>query len=152
MEAQQDNGAGHRPAWRRDEERDVGPVELDLPGATSAVTTARAAVRDILFRWGYRDEACVQLAELITGELVANAVRHAGGTSTLTVSADRSTVTLTVTDESPVPPAPRPPDDTGGRGLMIVEAITTSWGYVEHPGDGKTVWARLAAAPTDASP
>src|SRR4051794_22050694 len=110
MEARQNHGTGHPETPRHARELHIGPAELTLPGATSAVATARTAVRDTLVQWGYRDEHCVQLAELIVSELVANAVRHTDGTSTLTVSADRTTVTLTVTDESPVPPAPRPPD------------------------------------------
>jgi anti-sigma regulatory factor (Ser/Thr protein kinase) len=144
MEARQDDGAGRPGISRHAGDFRIEQARLVLAGGPSAVGTARAAVRDVLLRWGYRDEPCVQLAELIVSELVANAVRHAGGTCTLTVSADRATVTLTVTDESSVPPVRRPPDG-GGRGLMIVEELSTSWGYVEHPGDGKTVWARLAA-------
>src|SRR5687768_10892954 len=100
MQVRQGDAPGHPEAAGHDGSR-VVRAEVALPGTMSAVATARAAVREIVGRWGYRDEECVQLAELIASELVANAVRHAGSTSILTVSADRNTVTLTVRDESP---------------------------------------------------
>ena len=31
-----------------------------------------------------------------------------------------------------------------GRGLYMVDAVTTAWGLEEVPGDGKLVWAELA--------
>jgi anti-sigma regulatory factor (Ser/Thr protein kinase) len=34
-----------------------------------------------------------------------------------------------------------------GRGLIILEAITSAWGVTPHP-DGKDVWARLPVTPT----
>jgi anti-sigma regulatory factor (Ser/Thr protein kinase) len=118
-------------------------ARIVLLGEPLAVSTGRAAVHEVLHRWGFRDEHWLELAELIATELVANAVRHAGGTSVLCISADRATVTLSVTDESAEPPVRCTPDDGGGRGLLLVEALSTSWGYDEHPGDGKSVWARL---------
>jgi len=36
------------------------------------------------------------------------------------------------------------PDALNGRGLVIVEALSTRWGWEPHDG-GKIVWAELAA-------
>ncbi len=38
-------------------------------------------------------------------------------------------------------PGPAPGiEDTGGRGLMIVDAVANRWGYERRPGGGKHVW------------
>jgi hypothetical protein len=55
-------------------------------------------------------------------------------------------VAVIVTDSSPVPPVRHDPADESehGRGLNIVEALSTEWGW--RPGDpGKVVYAILAA-------
>ncbi|GAA3803000.1 hypothetical protein GCM10023083_42800 [Streptomyces phyllanthi] len=85
---------------------------------------------------------------LATGELFANAVRHASTDPsdtvgvTLEYSGDRLRVTLA--DSSSVQPRPRTPDAGAetGRGLSIVEALADDWGTdPPGPGDiGKTVW------------
>jgi anti-sigma regulatory factor (Ser/Thr protein kinase) len=120
-------------------------VELDLPCGVNATAAARAAVCEALLGWGFRDAELVQLSQLVVTELVTNAVRHARGTPRLLISADRHTVMLAVDDPSPAPPQRTAPTDGGGRGLFIVETVAAAWGYYEHPGDGKRVWARLAA-------
>jgi hypothetical protein len=43
-------------------------------------------------------------------------------------------------------PVPRVPDEHGGRGVLILDALATSWGVQGHPGSGKTVWFELAGA------
>ena len=96
-----------------------------------------------LIRWGFDDRHSIALAVLIVTELVANALRHAGGVAKLVVSADADAITLAVTDRSSGVPALREPDQTGGRGLMVIEALAMAWGHTAEPGGGKTVWARL---------
>jgi two-component sensor histidine kinase len=120
-------------------------LELSLPEGMSAPHKAREAVRAALSSWGLPHDELVSLGEMIVTELVTNAVRHAGGHAVLCMSADGNTVTLSVHDESPAPPASREPDDYGGRGLHVVEALSTSYGYQQYPEDGKSVWAQLCA-------
>jgi hypothetical protein len=77
---------------------------------------------------------------------MSNAVRHAPGDAShqLQIVRRADGVRLVVTDGSSATPAVRPVEDgqIGGRGLRIVEAITSSWGYVPHR-LGKHVWAEL---------
>ncbi|MGW0825408.1 ATP-binding protein [Streptomyces sp. NPDC002845] len=100
--------------------------------------------------------ALVDDAVLATGELFANAVRHAS-----TDPADTVAVTLefcgrelrvTLADSSPVLPLPRVPDagTESGRGLSIVAALADDWGTAPpEPGDtGKRVWFSLAVGGT----
>ena len=82
-------------------------------------------------------------AALVLSELVGNAVRHAEG-EVMQVRLRRTgdLLRIAVHDRSPVHPAPRDAslDDESGRGMMIIEALSHSWGW-EPRADGKVVWA-----------
>lgn len=85
---------------------------------------------------------------LIVAELTANAVQHGrvpGRDFRLTLTALGATVRVEVTDTRAerVPVTATPSGDCdGGRGLRLVAALASRWGW--HPrddGPGKTVWA-----------
>ena len=85
---------------------------------------------------------------MCVSELCANAIAHTasgdGGAFIVEISCPRDGVArVAVTDEGgPSVPATGPPDlmAEGGRGLALVAACTTRWGYAEaYP--GRTVWA-----------
>ena len=97
---------------------------------------------------GYAEDAVVT-ATLLTSELITNALEHGTGTITVLVSCEGERVRVAVVDESDAAPLPREagPDDEGGRGLLIVEALAEAWGVDPLPrGTGKTVWFVLRAA------
>ena len=85
-------------------------------------------------------------AALVLSELVGNAVRHADGPS-LQVRLRRSgeVLRIAVHDDSPGPAAaPRGVgEDESGRGMHIVDALSSSWGW-EPRATGKVVWADVA--------
>lgn len=117
-----------------------------MPGTDPAtVGRTRALLRHRMTSWGLPDDIRDTL-ELITSELVTNAVLHAPGDQVrgclLYVP---YTVTLTViTPSRPslgITARTAADDDEHGRGLAIVEALATHWGYGSGP-DG-TVWAQL---------
>ena len=63
---------------------------------------------------------------------------------------DLGQVVVFVWDASPRPPAQAADpgaDAEGGRGLLLVEALSERWGHFSYGGDGKVVWALLEAAP-----
>lgn len=82
-------------------------------------------------------------AVLLTSELVTNAVRHARTPFEVEVVCDGA-VRVVVRDGSAEPPMVQhpEPDELGGRGLLLVEALATRWGF-EANGQGKTVWFEL---------
>lgn len=91
--------------------------------------------------------ALVDDATLLTTELAANAVRHSRTDHIeLTVEWEDSRVRVAVADGSPVPPTVMHPDlmAPGGRGLQLVDALATRWGF-ERRADGKVVWFELCA-------
>jgi anti-sigma regulatory factor (Ser/Thr protein kinase) len=118
----------------------VASTELD--GSIAAVAEARAFVATALRRWDL--EGLVADAELLTSELVTNAVLHARSDIVVSVAVADGSAEIGVTDESAVPPAPRTAAESAesGRGLRLVDRLAVDWG-VAHLGAGKQVWFRL---------
>lgn len=123
-------------------------LAVELVASVEAAAQARALVSDVLRRGGHpelSDTAC-----LLTGELVANAVVHAGAPVELVVDLDPSRLAVEVFDPSNADPVPceAGPHDTCGRGLAMVEALADEWGVHRiRPTDspGKSVWFSLSA-------
>ncbi|WP_326650642.1 MULTISPECIES: ATP-binding protein [unclassified Streptomyces] len=88
-------------------------------------------------------------AAVIVAELTANAVTHArvpGRDFELRLALAPKTLRIEVSDaRADRAPAPRPPttDLETGRGLLLVDAVATTWGVADRV-VGKTVWAELA--------
>jgi hypothetical protein len=104
---------------------------------------ARRFVTETLTAWGHAD--VVDDAAVITTELATNAVIHARTNFTITISRlPGGAIRLAVRDASLLPLQQRRPApfDGSGRGLGLVEAISTGWGADVLP-DGKVVWAQL---------
>jgi DNA-binding NarL/FixJ family response regulator len=89
------------------------------------------------------DQDALDVIELLTTELVTNAVRHASSTARVAAAVTGSRIRVSVTDDGPGMPVQRvaKPDDEGGRGLGMVEALASDWGVdVVDDGGGTTVW------------
>ncbi|WSK91903.1 SpoIIE family protein phosphatase [Streptomyces sp. NBC_01278] len=115
----------------------------------NAVQHARRFAARTLRSWGVQEELDVAL--LVVSELVTNAIAHTQGEVRLdlTLSADRLRIAVNdASPRSPVKPAAVDWSATGGRGLLIVEATTVSWGAVPLS-SGKQVWAEVALAPRE---
>jgi anti-sigma regulatory factor (Ser/Thr protein kinase) len=105
-----------------------------------AVTAARRFVRETLRG---EESELVDAAELMASELTSNCVRHAGTAFDVSVQV-REEIRVEVCDcggGEPRPLSPGP-EEPSGRGLMIVQAMSRSWG-VEPAGEGKKVWFTL---------
>lgn len=88
--------------------------------------------------------AALDVIELLTGELLANAVLHGPDEGDILVRTWRSgqVVSVAVSDASLRHPILRAPALTaaGGRGMMLVDALASSWGVDDGGTAGKTVW------------
>jgi anti-sigma regulatory factor (Ser/Thr protein kinase) len=89
----------------------------------------------------------VEIAQLLTSELVTNALDHGAGEIVLGIARSDHDLEIDVTDGAAGLPrrAAPAPDQTRGRGMLLVESMSAAWG-VEPPADGgKRVWFRLRA-------
>jgi anti-sigma regulatory factor (Ser/Thr protein kinase) len=84
--------------------------------------------------------------------MVTNAVQASGSLRTadtpivrIIVATDRESLVIRVWDGSKEMPVRRQawPSDQSGRGLMIIDALSTDWGACREA-DGKIVWAKIA--------
>jgi anti-sigma regulatory factor (Ser/Thr protein kinase) len=109
----------------------------------SSPRRARQFVDEVLHRW-QRDGAIDRVA-LIASELVTNAVRHARTEITIELTAEDAAIHVEVFDRGAGKPTFRDivdPEQPGGLGLPIVEALASSWGMRPRE-DGKGVWAEV---------
>lgn len=116
---------------------------LELEADTRAVRVAREFVRETLAIWGRKDlEAPATLA---VSELVTNAILHASSETRITLINHGDSIQLRVHDDDSNSPRRRSagPDDTCGRGIMLVEALSSHWG-IENEVPGKTVWLDIS--------
>jgi len=106
--------------------------------SSSAPGAARHFVRTSLTEI---DSSVLDAVELLTSELVTNAVVHAGSEPRLVLLLLPDRIRVEVHDADPTLPAQREPDpaSAGGRGLLLLDQIATSWG-VEATDEGKLVW------------
>jgi hypothetical protein len=129
-------------------------VGCSLSRGRRSAAAARRLTRDTLRAWGLTPLA--EDAELIVGELVANAVTHGArpgrdrepGQDNLGLRLRRGTgeVICAVLDPSDTAPALKAPGcaEPSGRGLQIVGALSDVWGWSPIAGRGKAVWAVLS--------
>lgn len=115
-----------------------------------SVAAARRFVSETVARWDLaplREDAL-----LLTSELVTNALVHAGAGPRVRMAVAGGTLEIGVEDGRPValtslePRRERLTDLSadGGRGLYLVDLISSEWG-VAPIGTGKEIWFRLAA-------
>lgn len=134
---------------------------LRLPRTTAAVPVARALVRTAL---GEIDPGASELpdrdtAELLTAELVANAVEHTSGEGPIELIVELLAAPggcqIEVHDpdparpgrlECPDPDAEVDPWQEHGRGLLLIRALSSGCGH-RPTAHGKAVWFTLPRVP-----
>ncbi|MEU6274788.1 ATP-binding protein [Streptomyces populi] len=108
-----------------------------------AVPEARRALRELLRHWGKPGGA--ETAELLTSELVTNALIHTDDDAVLTATIGPRGLRVEVRDfvaRRPRLCVPDADDGTHGRGLVLVQSLADAWGVRSH-GVGKAVWFEL---------
>jgi CheY-like chemotaxis protein len=117
---------------------------LDLPQALTSAALARRFVSETLGTWHL--EPLLDAALLVTSELAANAVTHAGSAFRVQLSVRSTTLRIDVVDYGSGAPEPQALSlsEEHGRGLHLIDAMTTAWGIEDAPTAGKVVWAELA--------
>lgn len=127
-------------------------VQLEVGPDPAEVGRARRWARSRLVGSGIReDEPLAETLILLISELVTNAVVHTGCPAVLRMlfggagaSGAAGTVRVEVADASDRPPLQRHAegDDTGGRGLELVDGLADRWGWLPE-GAGKQIWCEV---------
>jgi anti-sigma regulatory factor (Ser/Thr protein kinase) len=128
-----------------------------LPAETSAPSLARSHACMVLDWWGIGPEA-IETARLLISELVTNALNvvtmRRSGNSRNPARAEQISLQLrhvgySLRIEVSDPDMQRPVlanaglDSDGGRGLMLVDALSSKWGYYFPDGGGKIVYCEI---------
>ncbi|MFJ9113551.1 ATP-binding protein [Streptomyces sp. NPDC102283] len=125
-------------------------MRVDATATRPAPTAADARDSARLFLEALRPDVTPDTADavlLVASELVTNALRHAGGTYTLRLTAHPDLIEVAVDDPSPRAPRMRTPDltgATGGFGWHMVTHLARTTAAIHRPTGGKTVSAFLA--------
>ncbi|MEV5985496.1 ATP-binding protein [Streptomyces sp. NPDC052051] len=130
---------------------------IRLSATPRGARLARRLAAEQLNGWGWPyDSEANRTATLLVAELATNAVVHGrvrGRDFRLCLTLHSADATLRIevtdarTDRRPPTPgtlAPPSPDADGGRGLLLVEALSTHWGATEGDPYTKTVWCEVA--------
>ena len=121
-------------------------ARLGLRPEVAEVIEVRRLLRRLLASW--RLDALLEEGdvELLATETATNAVRHAGTEATVVVRYMGDRVRVEVGDGSPALPHVRTPrlDETSGRGMSLVETLSSGWGVTQTVG-GKRVWFEVGA-------
>ncbi|MFD4696424.1 ATP-binding protein [Streptomyces niveus] len=129
-------------------ETNQGDVVLRWSRHPRCVGLARWELRKALERWGL--SRLEESAVLVLSELLTNAGRHARVSPGREIETRyvrlADTLRIEVHDATPKQPEKREPapENCGGRGLVVVEALADSCGLKDRLGPGKAVWAELS--------
>lgn len=121
-------------------------IEIVLPAVARSVTDARRAVSALLASARSVPAVVVDDVLLLVSELVTNAVLHAGTDTRVSASVQAGRVSVAVADGDPrhAPVlAERGSMATNGRGLMLVDALSSNWG-IDLKESSKVVWFEAA--------
>ncbi|MCP3760434.1 ATP-binding protein [Streptomyces sp. TBY4] len=120
-------------------------VQLEVGADPAEVGRARRWARSRLAGCGIGDdEPLAETLILLISELVTNAVVHTGCPAVLRMLFGEPGVRVEVADASDRAPSPRQAagDDTGGRGLELVDGLADRWGW-QREGAGKRIWCEI---------
>ncbi len=126
-------------AERTSEQAEVKILDVadDLAELSRVRAWARTALQDIPPR---------DLTDMIMvlDELVSNALRHGTPPRQVRLKRRPGWLRIEVDDSCVEEVCARPPSETGGRGLTLIESCAMVWGQLQHD-TGKTVWAELTS-------
>ena len=122
------------------------PRCISLPVGPAAAAEARGQVKAAICAFDV--DVDMPVAALLTSELVSNAIKHERGESVLLViNGACGVLRVDVHDTSRALPVAMdvPADAETGRGLMLVDSLSSEWGFYRTP-TGKAVYFTLAPA------
>jgi anti-sigma regulatory factor (Ser/Thr protein kinase) len=119
-------------------------ASVELDATELAPRAARRFVADTLESWQLGQ--LVDTATLVASELVTNALLHAHSSCALSIFHEQACLRMEAADSGPGGAVRRfgDADALGGRGLVIVDALSTRWGS-RRESERYVVWCELPA-------
>ena len=128
----------------------MGPVRHLRLGGLEAPGAAREFVGSVASE-AYEDPDLTNTLRLVVSEVVTNSIRHgeagADGCVEVKVEAKPERLRLEIVDSGPgfrPEPTPGRPDEPGGWGLYLVDALSDRWGV--DASQGTRVWLEIEPA------
>ena len=105
-----------------------------------SVAAARRFAAELLA--GTADRDALDAIQLMVSELATNCIRHTDSGFNPTIIRDSGRIRVEASDRGAGEPRKQSPGptDPSGRGLQIVDVLSTDWGCDHRPDVGKTVW------------
>jgi anti-sigma regulatory factor (Ser/Thr protein kinase) len=122
----------------------LGQLSMGFAPDPQQLAVVRKRTANALASWGI--PAAVDTVVLVVSELAANAIVHTLSTQPeLVLTYGEGLLLVEVRDDSTDPPTlvRRTGDPTGGRGLQVVNALSTDWGWSRLHQERKAVWALM---------
>ena len=123
-----------------------------LPADTTAAAAGRDFVRSALTEYGNSSDTAdtAEVAAAVTSELCTNAILHGSPPQLLKFVIDREYLRIEVSNSNRVggtapklATMPTNSDTVGGRGLNLVNVLSSTWGTEVNSGS-TTVWANIS--------
>ncbi|HTT31188.1 MAG TPA: ATP-binding protein [Solirubrobacteraceae bacterium] len=117
--------------------------ERTFPHEPQSVPAARRFATSVLR--GASTET-LEAVELMVSELATNCIRHTDSGFELSITRGGGDIRVEATDGAGGEPEMRSPKptDPSGRGLKIIDMLSSDWGVDHRPATGKTVWFTVA--------
>jgi hypothetical protein len=117
-------------------------ARLSLAAEPASVAQGRQFIREVLDRWNM--PALGEAVVLVASELITNTLLHTDSPPVLHLTTVPGGLRLEIEDASGTHPRRRSyaADATTGRGMMLVESMTSRWGTQARP-EGKVVWCEF---------
>jgi anti-sigma regulatory factor (Ser/Thr protein kinase) len=117
-------------------------ARLSLTVEPASVAEGRQFVREVLDGWNL--VALREAVVLVASELITNTLLHTDSPPTVQLMKVPGGLRLEIEDESGTHPRKRSyaADATTGRGMLLVESMSSRWGTEPVPG-GKVVWCEF---------
>lgn len=137
-----------RPTWRPVASATGNPSYAGVLQRDDQAAEDARKMADIVLAVWHLDELLGDDVKLVVSELASNAARHARG-PVVRIAVTRTAryrVRVAITDKSRDVPQLQVGDPLAetGRGLRLVDALSTNWGVTPYPW-GKQVWAEVTA-------
>jgi anti-sigma regulatory factor (Ser/Thr protein kinase) len=122
--------------------------QVQLPCEPASAQSVRRLVKQTLHEWKVPGTV-IDAAVVVASELTDNMVYHARSDGWLRLELRGNMFTVAVADADSRPPQLRVPGQraAGGRGLVLVDKLSRTWGTAPQSSGGKVVWALLTVPP-----